>query len=374
MLGYTNISTTVVGTTLGVNTHKVSELCASDRINMWSLRKPIAFAKNTGLTDQDYLDANYGFIITSQNNYSSLKTAITNKQGWRYDKPTGGANAPYRLGDFRGYNHTATELFPLTISGSPGLDKSLQISCPTDLSSLTKWGEWQSYQGTNMQSLNAGFYIPSIGYFPLTDTDQGLTIADLDSEKLSIQLSSSAGFTVGRNYEVYLILTTWDGRNGARQWYNPSDTEGGFWWYLPSSKAASFTVIKPPTPADYVYVTTSGTATITERSNYTAWSDIWINYSIRVTNDYPYSNGTVALEGNFRSHYPGSGTSTVNKLIYQVSVTGISAGVTKTGSVRGSDFNVLNSKDDYANLTTDIRLTLGSETYTKQQGTQIIGS
>ena len=65
-----------------------------------------------------------------------------------------------------------------------------------------------------MQYLNCGIYVPNIGYFPLTDTDQGLSIGDLNYSKLSFDIDSH--FTVDRTYKCYLVLTTWDGLNGAR--------------------------------------------------------------------------------------------------------------------------------------------------------------
>lgn len=40
-LGQTNISTTLVGNTLGISTHNVSQLCTSDKINILSGRKPV---------------------------------------------------------------------------------------------------------------------------------------------------------------------------------------------------------------------------------------------------------------------------------------------------------------------------------------------
>ena len=34
-------------------------------------------------------------------------------QNWIYNRPTGGVNSPYRLGDFRGYEHLATPIAAL---------------------------------------------------------------------------------------------------------------------------------------------------------------------------------------------------------------------------------------------------------------------
>lgn len=85
------ITTTLVANTLVVGSRDVGALCSHTSINPWSRYKPVNFESPSisGITR----DALSGFVINS-------RVLV-------YDKPTGGANSPYRLGDFRGYNHTA---------------------------------------------------------------------------------------------------------------------------------------------------------------------------------------------------------------------------------------------------------------------------
>ena len=99
-LGTTGISTTLVANTIGVGSNDVGTLCTSSKINKWSKWKPVSYAAPTSLTLEQLTSTNFGLNITSN-------TDLDNPKEWPYVKPTGGALSPYRLGDFRGYNHSA---------------------------------------------------------------------------------------------------------------------------------------------------------------------------------------------------------------------------------------------------------------------------
>lgn len=107
-LSTTNISTTLVSQTIGDSSGDVGTLCTSPSINKWSKYKPISYNSVLGIygtsgTDTTILaSVNYGLSV-----YSSdvPTTAFSNE--WTYNRPQGGSTSPYRLGDFRNYNHTA---------------------------------------------------------------------------------------------------------------------------------------------------------------------------------------------------------------------------------------------------------------------------
>lgn len=115
-LGTTNISTTLVGTTLGTSSRDVGTLCTHSAINKWSKWKPIRLNKVTGITESDLATADYGLIPTaSSTNYANV---VSSK--WAYNQPRGGDyNEPYRLGDFRNYDHGAP-----AICGIPASEKA----------------------------------------------------------------------------------------------------------------------------------------------------------------------------------------------------------------------------------------------------------
>ena len=107
-LGTTNISTTLVGNAIGISSKDVGTLCSSPTINKWSKHKPVIYpAISTTGNWWKAVDGNCGLSITEYSNINNLVTAITNGVTWNYNKPTGGASSPYRLGDFRGYAHDA---------------------------------------------------------------------------------------------------------------------------------------------------------------------------------------------------------------------------------------------------------------------------
>ena len=109
-LGTTNITTTLVGQTIGVASRDVGTLCSSPLINKWSKYKPVIYPviSTTGITNWwKAVGGNCGLSIPMYLSIDSLVTAITNGVAWDYNRPTGGSSSPYRLGDFRGYNHNA---------------------------------------------------------------------------------------------------------------------------------------------------------------------------------------------------------------------------------------------------------------------------
>jgi len=86
-LGTTNISVTLVKTALGSGDNNVSGLCTASNINKWSRFKPVRG------TYPQANDGKYGFDLANN---------------WSYLKPRGGASEPYRLGDFRQYQHVSS--------------------------------------------------------------------------------------------------------------------------------------------------------------------------------------------------------------------------------------------------------------------------
>ena len=107
-LASSGITVSAVKSALGVSNNNVGGLCSSANVNHWSKWKPIA-ANVTTLTLNDLKTANYGITIkyaTTPANLLSLVQSNSNK-GYVYNKPTGISTSPYRLGDFRNYNHSA---------------------------------------------------------------------------------------------------------------------------------------------------------------------------------------------------------------------------------------------------------------------------
>lgn len=104
MLPSTNITTTMVGNELGISSRDIGTLCTSDKINMWSKKKPVVILNPAPDRTADWWKADSGmcgFEIPSSGNSDQIID-----QNWTYLKPTGGA-APKRIADFAGYYHDA---------------------------------------------------------------------------------------------------------------------------------------------------------------------------------------------------------------------------------------------------------------------------
>jgi len=110
-LSQTDITTTIVRNVLGEDDNNIGLLCSSNEINMWSKKKPIRSSlieisySNVGKTGSGF----YGLSLPAYDGDDSLLTT--------YLQPTGGASQKFRIGDFRGYNHTA--VIPITIGDAP---------------------------------------------------------------------------------------------------------------------------------------------------------------------------------------------------------------------------------------------------------------
>lgn len=106
-----NISTSLVGTTLGVSTRDVGQLCLSSAVNKWSKWKPVRWNTVDGITIANLVAINYGLVYNSYANIDAVKAAYAaNEEVMTYAKPRGSLyNEPYRLGDFRNYEHSSIQ-------------------------------------------------------------------------------------------------------------------------------------------------------------------------------------------------------------------------------------------------------------------------
>jgi len=113
----TNISTTLVGQTLGSGSRDVGTLCTHPNINKWSRWKPVAISNQVEpVTIEDLAGAQYGLNIPFFSTRAELISYYNSNSGeWTYTKPSGGASSPYRLGDFRNYEHSASKFYSVII-------------------------------------------------------------------------------------------------------------------------------------------------------------------------------------------------------------------------------------------------------------------
>lgn len=108
----------------GLSSNDLGTLIKTANINIWAKYKPTVYP--SPFPDDWYRggDGNYGLNITVDNKVSTVSNLVAqysktnNGYGNLYKRPTGGSSAPYRLGDFRGYNHKAnpelSDYLPIT--------------------------------------------------------------------------------------------------------------------------------------------------------------------------------------------------------------------------------------------------------------------
>ncbi len=199
----TGITTSKVAQAIGVGSNDVGTLCISNKINKWSKWKPIQSSKVTGLTLTDLQNANYGFTIPVVESGALAYTELA--YTWVYKKPTGGATSPYRLGDFRGYDHNAIRPFNISIPSylkEGGTNNKVKITFPTI-------GDGNVDSDFFMSDKYFGVLLKGAGIFEYKTAS--LSIEDGGH---TVDLSDSSFLALGQNVDLYCMLsdghrTTW---------------------------------------------------------------------------------------------------------------------------------------------------------------------
>ena len=107
------ITTTIVGKEIGSSSRKVSVLCKHPNVNKWSKYKPVKFNEVSTIGKPDWWKADNGgcgLIISEFTTLSDLENyydITPDDEIWKYQKPTGTASSPFRIGDFRQYDKEA---------------------------------------------------------------------------------------------------------------------------------------------------------------------------------------------------------------------------------------------------------------------------
>lgn len=124
-----------VKSVLGYGSNDLASLCTYEGINMWAKYKPVD-------SDNAFLDINTGWKGKRNDcniNYPKA-TSIYDIKGY-YSQADNGfthrtASAPYRLGDFRGYNHNARSEYLEISTTSPSEEDAVSISAAYNLQTV----------------------------------------------------------------------------------------------------------------------------------------------------------------------------------------------------------------------------------------------
>lgn len=193
----------------GLNINDLGALITKANINVWAKYKPTVYP--SPFPDDWYKskDGNYGLNITVYNRVSSWNKLVAeyskSNNGYIniYNRPTGGADAPYRLGDFRGYNHDAKPEIGDYLAATNYQEDS-QISLSVAYNVVTVDGDQVSYNDVEVyKDLYFGYVI--------TDTSgKTLKLIATASTTSSYEVRLAARTLLAGTYRLYPMFCNVD--------------------------------------------------------------------------------------------------------------------------------------------------------------------
>lgn len=187
----------------------LATLCKSSKINVWAKYKPTVYP--SPFPDDWYKskDGNYGLNITVDNRVSSWSALVAEyskaNNGYSniYKRPSGGATSPYRLGDFRGYNHKAKPEISDYLAASNYMEDS-QISLSVAYNAVTVDGDQVSYNAIDaFRDLYFGYVITDI-------SGKTLKLIATASTTNSYEVKLAARTLLAGNYRLYPMFCNVD--------------------------------------------------------------------------------------------------------------------------------------------------------------------
>ena len=203
------VSVDDVKSLLGESSNDLATLCKSSKINVWAKYKPTVFP--SPFPDDWYKskDGNYGLNITVVNRVSSWSALVAEyskaNNGYSniYKRPSGGATSPYRLGDFRGYNHKAKPEISDYLAATNYLEDS-QILLSVAYNAVTVDGDQVSYNAIEaFKDLYFGYVITDI-------SGKTLKLIATASTTSSYEVRLAARTLLKGNYRLYPMFCNVD--------------------------------------------------------------------------------------------------------------------------------------------------------------------
>lgn len=203
------VSVDDVKSLLGESSNDLATLCKSSKINVWAKYKPTVYP--SPFPDDWYKakDGNYGLNITVDNRVSSWSALVAEyskaNNGYSniYNRPSGGATSPYRLGDFRGYNHKAKPEISDYLAATNYMEDS-QISLSVAYNVVTADGDQVSYNDIEVYK---GLYF---GYVITDISGKTLKLIATASTTSSYEVRLAARTLLKGNYRLYPMFCSVD--------------------------------------------------------------------------------------------------------------------------------------------------------------------
>lgn len=203
------VSVDDVKSLLGESSNDLATLCKSSKINVWAKYKPTDY--NAAFSDNwsKGKDGNYGLNITVDNRVSSWSALVAEyskaNNGYSniYKRPSGGATSPYRLGDFRGYNHKAKPEISDYLAATNYIEDS-PISLSVAYNVITVDGDQVSYKDVEVYK---GLYF---GYVITDISGKTLKLLATASTTSSYEVRIAARTLLAGNYRLYPMFCNVD--------------------------------------------------------------------------------------------------------------------------------------------------------------------
>lgn len=154
------ISVKEISDLLQVPSLDVATLCSSDKVNMWSPRRPIASSYLGILDDEMRKNANWGYKIKTWNRRDSIEANIS--CSWKSE----GVGPVYRLTDFNGYQHNAAKFLPTLVNQT--INKALGFPYTIEMNT-------ELAGNVNFESLGISFSTLN-GVIPLSEFKLGIVL------------------------------------------------------------------------------------------------------------------------------------------------------------------------------------------------------
>ena len=218
------MTTTKVANTLGLSSRDVGTLCSSDRINPFARYKPVAYPSVAPDRDGTWYRAAdgscgvaIGHAFAGQPSQAYDVIIQQYKDGaWTYVPPKGGAEEPFRLADFDGYDHNAVPFF--YSEKGQGYEYTVDLSVTNTLTIQGRYNTSASLSGSSLtiedfQTLGEGLQDAHLGVF-LFDGDPleaGSSFVSATYSDESIRNNGSVTLTfsqsqLGHNLWIVLYL------------------------------------------------------------------------------------------------------------------------------------------------------------------------
>lgn len=343
-----------IAAVLGRNTGDEGQLCGDvdaqgvpqNKINFWSLHRPICLNRGDELTEADWKSANYGYTINNYNKPvgdagTGLIYAHLHSETWLYLKPRGVAyGEPFRKLDFNGYNHSAANPFSVEYNSTPEINGSSRI----DITFLDDFLEWGLFEGfaPRFENLHLGLLAwpassanpQSCFLLPVT-SGRSRTILEVAGDERFTYTVPSNVFSSGTQYVLRPVIMTYDAGNNYGVWRTVSAQESslGTFWDVLCPEILVTPASAPPSPSGEI--TVDGVDVDTDNAVFSGDDDVITIESVPITihNTTPYQMTNCALYVYFKDYQQANPT--IRELGHTSSFS-ISANSSSTKTVTGN--------------------------------------